>query len=110
MTTLLYLDIDRALPRDMLKRITQCCRIWKWPLEAVRFDQTRRGWHVIVAIAGEIDPCLMVAAQAVLGSDRNREMFNVMRVQRLYQQPTFWRTRWNVLYLSHERGVQFRDT
>lgn len=109
--TLLYLDVDRPRPpKAILQRITQCCRLWRWPVEAVRFDRTRRGWHVVVAVAGDMDPALMVAAQAIMGSDLNREMFNVMRVQQLHAMPNFWRTRWNVLYVNHERGVKIANT
>lgn len=48
--TLLYLDIDKArLPANSLPWITQCCKLWRWPLEAVRYDRTKRGWHKLAA-------------------------------------------------------------
>lgn len=105
--TLLYLDIDGPIPKGLIARVTMCCRLWHWTLEAIRVDRTRRGWHVIVSIAQRIRPALIVAAQAILGSDLNREMFNLMRVQCLPEIPKFWRSRWNVLYTTHQRGVEF---
>lgn len=101
--TLLYLDVDGRLPRDLLGRIILACKIWRWPLVAVKYERTRRGWHVVVGVRRRVSAPLIVAAQAVLGSDRNREMFNVMRVQALPYVPGYWRTRWNVLYVYHSR-------
>ena len=104
--TLLYCDFDGALPAKLIPWITQCCKLWHWPLEAVRYDRTRHGWHVVVCVRKRIAPPLVVAAQAIFGSDRKREMFNVMRVQQLDQVPAFWRSRFNVLYASHSRGIR----
>lgn len=114
--TLLYCDYDGPLPAKLIPWVTQCCKLWGWPLRAIRYDKTRRGWHVVVAVARTIPPARVVAAQAIFGSDRKREAFNLMRVQQLRAQPAFWRERFNVLYSSHHRGVklrrtvQFRDT
>ena len=109
--TLLYLDIDRPrLPAKTMAWIVQCCRIWDWQLEAVRFDKTRRGWHVIIAVAVDLEPALVVLGQAIMGSDLKREAFNTMRLMQLYAQPAFWRDRFNVLYVNHVRGVQLRNT
>jgi len=99
--TLLYLDFDGALPRDIMARIAWCVRVWEWTVEAVRLDRTRRGWHVIVGVHQQVDPARMVAAQAILGSDYKREAFNLMRVTNLAHVPPFWRERWNVLYSHH---------
>lgn len=103
--TLLYLDFDHVPPANLIARITACCRLWHWPIEAIRYDRTRRGFHVVVGVRKRIEPALIVAAQAILGSDLNREMFNVMRVQQLEKVSPFWRKRFNVLYASHTRGV-----
>ncbi len=86
--------------------VTECCKRWGWPLRAIRFDRTRRGWHVIVAVHKTVPPPLIVAAQAIWGSDPRREMFNVMRVQNLRAVPKFWQDRFNVLYESHSRGLK----
>lgn len=108
--TLIYLDVDRRTPPPILAFVTECCRRWGWPLEAVRYDRTRRGWHIIVAVRKRVAPALILAAQAMWGSDPRREMFNLSRVQELRRVAPFWRDRWNVLYDSHSRGVQFRNT
>lgn len=101
--TLLYLDVDGRLPPNLCDRITMACRLWQWPLVAVRLDRTQRGWHVVIGIERQLAPALVVAAQAVLGSDTNREMFNLMRVVNLPNVSRFWRNRWNVLYERHSR-------
>lgn len=108
--TLLYLDFDGPIPAKLIPRITQVCRLCQWPIEAIRYDKTRRGWHVVVGVRRTIDPARIVAAQAILGSDPNREAFNLMRVGQLKSQPKFWRERFNVLYESHSRGVKFPNT
>lgn len=108
--TLLKLDFDGALPRGFVATLTTFAKLWRWPLEAVRYDRTRRGWHVTVGVRKKIPPPLVVAAQAILGSDPKREAFNVMRVQRLDKVSPFWRARWNVLYSSHSRGVSINGT
>ena len=112
MVTLLYLDIDTRNVPPLVSRITQCCRLWGWPIEAIRYDRTAHGWHVVVGVRKQIPPPLVVAAQAIFGSDRNREMFNLMRVQQLSKMPAFWRRRWNVIYSSHTHNitVKNRDT
>lgn len=103
--TTLCCDIDGRLPPKLMAWITQCCRMWGWPLVAVAFDRTRRGWHVRVIVDGEVDPAAMVAAQAIFGSDPRREMFNLMRLHGLGEQPAYWQGRWNVLYSEHHRAV-----
>ena len=101
--TLLYLDFDGKVPRGLLDRIVWSCKLWQWPIVAVRFDKTRHGWHVVVGIRKRVAPSLIVAAQAVLGSDYKREAFNIMRVQQLDARSPYWRERWNVLYFIHAK-------
>lgn len=103
MPTLLYLDFDGVLPSDIVARVTWCCRLWQWPIEAVRIDKTRHGWHVVVGLRVKVRAPLIVAAQAILGSDYKRESYNLMRVQNLAHVPPFWRERWNVLYSHHAK-------
>jgi hypothetical protein len=106
--TLLKLDFDGRIPRGFLYRLRHCMHLWRWKVEGVRYDRTRRGWHVLVGIRQAITPPLVVAAQAVLGSDPARESYNLMRVQR--PRRGFFRDRWNVLYKSHSRGVTLDRT
>lgn len=105
--TLLYLDIDGyRLPARLVDKITIACRLWNWPIEAVRIDRTRNGWHVIVGVRRRLPPVVIVAAQAILGSHDRREMWNLLRAMNLTTVPRFWRTRWNVLYSSHRKPVR----
>ncbi len=103
--TLLYLDVDRRTPPQVIAFVTECCRRWGWPLDGIRYDRTRRGWHIVVGVRKRIPPALVLAAQAMWGSDPRREMHNLGRVQNLANVPIFWRDRWNVIYESHSRGV-----
>ncbi len=103
--TLIYCDHDTRTAPTVIPFITECCKRWGWKLEAIRYDRTRRGWHIIVGVRTRVPPALIVAAQAIWGSDKRREMFNVMRVQNLANVPRFWRSRFNVLYQSHSRRV-----
>lgn len=104
--TLLYLDIDGKLPRGLEARIAMMCRHWQWPIEAVRLDKTRRGWHVIIGVRKRLNAVSIVAAQAILGSDPMREMFNLTRARRLRFVGPYWQKRWNVLYDTHTRNVR----
>jgi hypothetical protein len=101
---LLYLDIDGPLPVRIQDRIAMFCRMLKWPLRTIRLDKTQRGWHVIVDVGKRLNPLTIVAAQAILGSDPHREMFNLDRVRKLRLVPKEWRSQWNVLYQNHNRG------
>ena len=100
---MLYLDFDGPVPKGLIDRIVWTTKLWRWKLEAVRFDRTRNGWHVIVGVRKRLDPPVVVAAQAILGSDYKRETFNLMRVQGLANIPPYWRERWNVLYSHHAK-------
>jgi len=102
--TLLYLDIDGELPRRIQDRIAMFCRILKWPLRTIRLDKTQRGWHVIAEVGKRLNPLTIVAAQAILGSDPHREMFNLHRARQLRFVPKEWKSQWNVLYERHNRG------
>ena len=108
--TLLYLDLDGEVPAGFLFRLCHCLRLWAWPVEAIRYDRTAHGWHVVVGVNRRLSPPMIVAAQAILGSDRKREAFNLMRVQQLRQMPAFWRSRFNVLYAKHSRGAKVSRT
>lgn len=103
--TLLYLDIDGPLPKGLEMRVQMVCDMMAWPIEAIRLDRTRRGWHVVVAVKRRIAAASVVAAQAIMGSDWKREMFNLQRVRKLRSVPKRWRSQWNVLYETHQRNV-----
>jgi len=50
-----------------------------WPLW-MREDKTVRGWHMVIQWNREFAPAEMIALQCVLGSDIQREMYNLGRV------------------------------
>jgi hypothetical protein len=105
--TTLCLDFDRpTVPRDLWARIQQLARQEAFHIDCIGYTPTRHGWHVVVRIRQRLSPALIVAAQAILGSDYRREMFVFRRVRSLRRVPPEWREahRWNTLYSSHTRG------
>jgi hypothetical protein len=46
----------------------------------IRYDRTRRGWHVLIAWSKALTPTEQVAIQAALGSDYRRETYNLARI------------------------------
>lgn len=107
--TTLCLDFDGYIPPQFFVRLAFCARLWRWGVEDVRIDRTAHGYHALVRVRRRLSPAVMVAAQAILGSDVKREAFNLMRVQGLAKQSAFWRARWNVLYAAHYRGVTVKN-
>jgi hypothetical protein len=99
-------DIDGALPAGIVERVTWLAWILQLRIGEMYIRRTRHGWHLLVRVSGTMHPAAIVAAQTILGSDPHREAFNLMRVRNLRRVPTEWRTRWNVLYHSHYRGVR----
>jgi hypothetical protein len=69
------------------------------------FSQTRspngKGWHCEIQVEPEPRTAMeLVAIQAILGSDRGREAYNLERARLVDARKVspFWRERWNVLY------------
>jgi hypothetical protein len=74
--------------------------------QLIQLDRTAHGWHCIVWLRGRnLSPLATVALQAMCGSDPKREAFNFRRVRRLRLVSPWWRERWNVLYVEHQRGI-----
>jgi hypothetical protein len=60
-----------------------------------------RGWHVEIGIRPAPRTAMeMVAVQAILGSDRGREAYNLERARQVDAGivSSYWAERWNVLY------------
>lgn len=98
--TILKLDRDdgRAFP---LWRLWWVLRLMGWRAEWIEYVRSRRGWHCLIAVPGRVSPVEVVAVQAVMGSDRNREAFNLARarkVQGTRRVPGLSKWRWNVLF------------
>lgn len=89
-----YCDYD--LPRaPSLRRFWRFARLVELTPEVIQYDRTRRGWHVLIAWARALTPLEQVAIQAVLGSDYQREIYNLARVMsgRAVDNPA-----WNILF------------
>lgn len=105
----LKLDFDGPLPRDLVERIRALFR-WLGGRPAVIgvWPSNSKGWHVLVESRAPWmrNDVAVVAAQAVLGSDPKREMFNLMRAINLPKRPKFWRQRhrWNTHYRRKLQG------
>lgn len=66
---------------------------------SVRYDRTKRGWHVVIVLPRDLHKCATVALQAILGSDPRRETLNLMRALST-NMDRFASQRWNVLFES----------
>jgi hypothetical protein len=99
-------DFDGRLPRDLRDRIGLVTRLLRWRVLWVRYDRTARGWHVTVAVAPRVSLMRVILAQALIGSDWRRELYNMRRASEWRWLPPYWRARVNVLYRSHVRGVR----
>lgn len=106
-STMLYMDYDSPDGRFKLARNGPTLVMLWTVLRAlalrplwIEHDRTARGWHVIIALPEPVTPAEQVAIQAVMGSDRRRELLNVMRVLSIRRKgaPRFWRARWNLLF------------
>jgi hypothetical protein len=105
----LKLDFDGPLPTDILERIRA---LFRWlggrPAVVGVWPSNSKGWHVLIETRAKWarDPVAQVAAQAILGSDAKREMFNLMRALSLAARPRFWRERhrWNTFYSRKLQG------
>lgn len=97
--TVLRLDYDRGTPpRDSYRRVMAALRWLRLRPVALVYRRTARGWHVKVAVMRRCAPLVVVALQAILGSDARRETFNLLRARALPRVPAEWRTRYSVLF------------
>jgi hypothetical protein len=104
-TRFVKLDIDsRVIPATVPERITFALDMLALRAEYVRYDRTRRGWHVTVKLSRAISPLRVVALQAICGSDPHREIFNLARVSNLRNVPERWRSQWNVFFTANNNG------
>lgn len=104
--TILKCDFDNPRPPRLTARITIVMRLHGLGVEWVRYDRTRRGWHVSVAVRQRLALMRVVCLQACLGSDWKRETYNARRAVVARHVPLYWRERVNVLYKTHCRGVE----
>jgi hypothetical protein len=100
----IYLDYDNITAPSLLK-LSRSCSLCSLHIEWIRYDRTNRGWHVICRFTEALHPAECVALQAVLGSDSEREKFNLARViaNRREGANAWKRSRSNILF---ERKVR----
>lgn len=96
--SLLKVDIDGPLPKDMDVRIAWVMRSLSWPVRWVSYYKTRHGWHVEVSVSRSLHMWRIIAAQSILGSDYRRETFNLKRAAQWRSLPVSSRKRLNVLF------------
>jgi hypothetical protein len=95
----IFIDVDeKTCPH--LRSLWVTSRILGLRPIFIRFDRTRRGWHIVIRLErrkgknGGFTPLEKVALQAVFGSDVRRESLNLMRVLHGNGKDK----RWNILY------------
>jgi hypothetical protein len=75
------------------------CHITGLSVRWVRWDRTQNGWHVVIKVSQKLTLSETIAAQAILGSDRKREMLNLARCISIRKRPSrYWEQRANILY------------
>jgi len=92
-------DVDSSTSpalRDVWRTLRLAGVFPRW----LRYDRTQRGWHLVLRVHKSLHPFAIVALQALLGSDLEREKFNFGRVMAdaNHSQGRFARARWNILY------------
>lgn len=61
------------------------------PFKDVIARETRKGFHIYIKTANALNPTEIMLYQQLLGSDRNRELFNFIRFKRGHK-------KWQVLF------------
>jgi hypothetical protein len=79
-------------------RINSLFRALGLSYEALRYNRSKRGWHMVALLAEQLTPVERVAAEAILGDDPMRAAMNFLRARNVAKMPPFWRQRWNILY------------
>ena len=95
---LLLADYDEGRTAPNYRGICHVLRTLGLVPREVRYRRTRKGWHVLVEHSSSLTATEQVCVQFALGSDRKRELLNLMRVMRLANAPKFWKDRFNLLY------------
>jgi hypothetical protein len=73
-------DFDGQLPADLYERCLRLSRMIGVRMTSWRCDRTKRGHHLVITWARDFEPAQIVAMQAILGSDPNREALNLLRL------------------------------
>jgi len=92
-----YVDVDKKTS-PTLRELWRVLRFIGLRVQWIRIDRTVRGWHVVCRFREKLAPAESVALQFLLGSDREREVFNLARVIRSRLDGRRLGDRWNILY------------
>lgn len=79
--------------RPSIGRIGRLAQMLRMKPVYIREDRTRRGWHLLILWNRRLTPLQQVAIQCVLGSDLQREAYNLARVMSGKKSE-----RWNLLF------------
>jgi hypothetical protein len=93
-------DYDMARPIPKLTPLWRNFRLIGLRPYWIRYDRTRRGWHIVCEHNLALSSAETVALQAVCGSDLKREALNLMRAVSMarYAVTLYWNKRWNILF------------
>lgn len=104
--TQIKVDYDHTRPPSLARMLRLLYHVGLHPTGA-NLARSRSGhWHARFQVSGQCSPGVICALQCLLGSDPQREMFNVLRIIQLERHSKyiskFWKCRWNVLYDAHD--------
>lgn len=85
-------DYDRPT-RPPIHVIVRIAKMLDAKILWMREDRTRHGWHVLIRWNRSFRPAELIAIQCVLGSDQQRESYNLARVISGKRS-----VRWNLLF------------
>lgn len=85
-------DIDHEFNKyAFFRALSMISEIMGFEVMSIRLFRTSRGYHIEVHIDMILDRTMIILIQALLGSDRWRELYNFRRVR-------LGRKNWNVLF------------
>jgi hypothetical protein len=95
----LRIDLDRPrLPARLFQQLVGTLRWLRIRPDLCVLERTARGWHLKVRLTRRLPPTTVIALQAILGSDRNRETFNLRRARALRRVPVEQRDRYSIFF------------
>lgn len=73
----------------------------------IRFDRTRKGWHIVILLDTSLQEAEAVALEVIMGSDRRRANLDLMRILAVRKNATspFWKKRTRLLYRSKLESI-----
>lgn len=90
--SMLMIDLDTKEEEEQKRILWALSMLSEWiPFKEAKVFETKKGFHVYIDVEKEMEPLEIMVLQQILGSDRNREMFNYIRYLQGFK-------RWQVLY------------